>query len=266
MLLPALAKAKSRAERANCINNLKQVGLAFRVWEGDNGDRYPMAVGTNYGGAKEAIGATGTQAVPNGAADRNLGVFKMFDVMSNELNTPKIVFCPAENENTRSNATTFATSATVSGTGPFVNDYDCSYFIGVDASDTQPQMFLAGDHNMGSATSGNGGGDIVPPNSFGSGNPPNNPTGNDFWALGTNNSVNLGGFAAKVGWLDTIHQKVGNVALGDGSVQSFTTQELQNGCANSGDAGETYMSPYANMTINGDKQNTPPYYNRLQFP
>ena len=41
MLLPALAAAKKKAQKINCINNLKQVGLAFRIWEGDNGDKYP---------------------------------------------------------------------------------------------------------------------------------------------------------------------------------------------------------------------------------
>ncbi|HEY1490520.1 MAG TPA: prepilin-type N-terminal cleavage/methylation domain-containing protein, partial [Verrucomicrobiae bacterium] len=32
MLLPALAAAKRKAQRINCVNNLKEVGLAFRVW------------------------------------------------------------------------------------------------------------------------------------------------------------------------------------------------------------------------------------------
>ena len=46
LLLPALAAAKRKAQRINCVSNLKQVGIAFRLWEGDNGDRYPMAVST----------------------------------------------------------------------------------------------------------------------------------------------------------------------------------------------------------------------------
>ena len=46
MLLPALAAAKRKAQRINCVNNLKEVGIAFRVWEGDNSDKYPMNVST----------------------------------------------------------------------------------------------------------------------------------------------------------------------------------------------------------------------------
>jgi len=43
MMLPALSKAKSKAQRINAINNLKQVGLAARIWSGDNGDRMPAS-------------------------------------------------------------------------------------------------------------------------------------------------------------------------------------------------------------------------------
>src|SRR5215218_7582854 len=51
MLLPALAKAKAKAQRIKCVNNLKNVGLAFRIFATDNGDRFPMGVGTNEGGS-----------------------------------------------------------------------------------------------------------------------------------------------------------------------------------------------------------------------
>jgi type II secretory pathway pseudopilin PulG len=43
MLLPALSKAKSKAQRIGAISNLKQVGLAARIWSGDNGDRMPSS-------------------------------------------------------------------------------------------------------------------------------------------------------------------------------------------------------------------------------
>jgi len=41
MLLPALAKAKTRANRIKCVSNIKQVGSAFKAFANDNNDRYP---------------------------------------------------------------------------------------------------------------------------------------------------------------------------------------------------------------------------------
>jgi hypothetical protein len=37
-LLPMLAAAKKKSSRISCVNNLKQIGLAYRIWEGDNGE------------------------------------------------------------------------------------------------------------------------------------------------------------------------------------------------------------------------------------
>ncbi len=41
MLLPALSKAKLKAQRTQCLNNLHQFGLAIQMYAGDNGDSMP---------------------------------------------------------------------------------------------------------------------------------------------------------------------------------------------------------------------------------
>ena len=50
MLLPALAKARERAKRTSCLNNLKQVGLASNMYLHDNNDTFPPKLnGTMFG-------------------------------------------------------------------------------------------------------------------------------------------------------------------------------------------------------------------------
>src|ERR1051325_887693 len=220
MLLPALARAKARAQRINCVNNLKQIGVAFRTWARDNGDQYPMKVSVANGGWSDFIG----NRQVNTAQNTSRGVFGIFMVMFNELSTPKILVCPAEADSSHA-----ATASTFSGiipvgsanTTPYTNDLEVSYFVGVDAQDTFPQMFLDGDHNMGE--NGN-----PPTTAFQWGSGPQK----FFVAMGTNWSANAG-----PGWVDNMHAKQGNVGLADGSVQQMSRSKLQEGLRNSSDSG-----------------------------
>ena len=55
MLLPALAAAKRKAQKISCVNNIKQDLLAFKIWAGDNNDKYPMDTPMTNGGTMEYI-------------------------------------------------------------------------------------------------------------------------------------------------------------------------------------------------------------------
>jgi hypothetical protein len=105
----ALSKAYSPRKPLECVNLLKQIGIAFRLWEGDNNDKYPMAVSVTNGGAMELV------AIGNVAA--------CFQVMSNELSTPKILVCPQDTHRVR--ATSFSAG--------FDNSH-VSYFVGLDVT------------------------------------------------------------------------------------------------------------------------------------
>src|SRR5436309_2493318 len=49
MLLPALSKAKARADQTYCLNNMKQIGLAVSLYSNDYNERFPLC--RNWGRA-----------------------------------------------------------------------------------------------------------------------------------------------------------------------------------------------------------------------
>ncbi len=120
VLVPA-SRSPHMAVRIHCVNNLKQVGDAFHLWKADNRDLYPMNVPVASGGAQELI-ATGNVAA-------------VFQVMSNQLASPKILFCPGD---------AFHTAATNFNLTPA----NMSYFISLSACETNPATLLSGDANL----------------------------------------------------------------------------------------------------------------------
>ena len=112
-----------RAPNTHCISQLKQVGLSLRVWAGDNNDKFPWQISLTNGGTLELV--------PDGATYRH------FQVMSNELNTPKILWCPADRQRTETTNFEFG----------FGNS-NVSYFIGMDVTPTQTNAICAGDRNL----------------------------------------------------------------------------------------------------------------------
>ncbi len=231
LLLPALAAAKRKAQRINCVNDLKQVGIAFRLWEGDNADRYPMSVSTVKNGAMEAVfSALNQNPTP-------YTLCTVFTVMSNEVNTPKILFCPSDNgtwsSTPRAAATNWVTfNPTVSG-GTITYLY-LSYFVCGDAFESYPQMILDGDRNIGAATA------------LGT---PANSTNSSVVNRATASQWGSAGSAPANPWAwdnVSLHLKNGNIGLADGSVMQATIAGLQQALL-AATNGEPNMNPYYNF-------------------
>src|ERR1700722_15701918 len=55
LLLPALTQAKLRAQGISCINNMRQLQIAFILYAGDNGDVLPENSAVGTGGATIGI-------------------------------------------------------------------------------------------------------------------------------------------------------------------------------------------------------------------
>lgn len=127
LLLPALAKAKAKAQRITCVNNLKQIGLAFRMWSNDHGERFPFEV------APAQDGSSGRTVLDHMRA------------ISNEVNTPKVLACGSDPSRTR--AINFDPTAPV---GQRLDNQatQISYFVGTNASEVFPQSLLIGDRNV----------------------------------------------------------------------------------------------------------------------
>jgi prepilin-type N-terminal cleavage/methylation domain-containing protein len=218
MLLPALAKAKAKAQRIKCVNNLKNVGLSFRIFATDNGDRFPTEITAAEGGALEY-------------AQNSASNFAVFQVLSNELSTPKIVVCPSDSGKVEATnwGNHFINLAKGIGTGLTPgNVYSHSYSVGLDAQETFPQSFLSSDRNM------------------------TNNIDRKAQADGSLKSqlVDMGGVGGAkatsintAGWDNNVHQSQGNGCMGDGSVQQLSSARLKDQLRNTGTVSNNFNFP-----------------------
>lgn len=55
IFLPFAPHATAIAPRIECINHLKEIGAAYRIWSSDHGDRYP-ALQSNLGRWQRSTG------------------------------------------------------------------------------------------------------------------------------------------------------------------------------------------------------------------
>jgi len=129
MLLPVLNRGKMRAKQIQCVNNLREMGLAFNSFAHDHESRFPMQISTNAGGAMEFVQRGYL------TSGEFYFTFQVFQTISNELVTAKHLACAGD---TRIETNTFAN----------VHNENLSYFVGVNAQPGASTMILAGDRNL----------------------------------------------------------------------------------------------------------------------
>jgi competence protein ComGC len=122
LLLPALNKGRGNHSRINCVSDLKQIGLAIRIFGNDHGKEFPWRVPLGKGGAEERV-RTGDPSY-------------QFLTMTNELGSPKVLAC--------------ASDASVSKTGNFtgLSRKNISYFLCLEGDESSPNNLVSGDRNI----------------------------------------------------------------------------------------------------------------------
>lgn len=94
ILLPALARAREAARRASCQNNLKQMGIVFKMYSGESGDFFPRLSGPDVfamvGLSEAAVGAD------CGANDDDDFFFDAYAMYPEYLSDWNVCICPSD--------------------------------------------------------------------------------------------------------------------------------------------------------------------------
>ena len=118
LALSAMARSHATLWRTRCVSSLKYISLAYRIFETDNNDLFPFQIPIKDGGSLELSN----------------NIVAQFQILSNELSTPKMLICP-----TRTIQQTAATNwATLQRS-------NISYYLSLTASASQTNSILTGD-------------------------------------------------------------------------------------------------------------------------
>ena len=113
MLLPALAKAKAKAHKIKCVNNLKQIGNAMLTYAAGKDDNMPWMLYRRYNVQVREPNYTEYFTFQSEAeqGSRTPLAWTAFYIFSNELGSPKILNCPGNRMKKNATATDWTTGS-----------------------------------------------------------------------------------------------------------------------------------------------------------
>ena len=201
ILFPSCSKEpRANGPRFHGDNNLKQIGLAMRLFANDHDGKLPMEVSQANGGVREIF--------EKKEAHR---IYRTFAIMSNDLgNNPRVLVDPADEETIV--ATTFNTlRRSESDQVVFDGNVHTSFGIAPGAENDNARMLLSANRDIEDEVAGfRYGKDMIAP-------------------LGTNNTT--------VHWTEEhVHRGRGYALWADGSVTGVSSEELRDRLRNSGNA------------------------------
>jgi prepilin-type N-terminal cleavage/methylation domain-containing protein len=120
MLLPSLAKAKTKAQGISCLNNLKQLGISWIMYTSDNNDRIPPNNGNDQTGWANGR----TQFYPNtwcagwlefnGTPDNTNVLYLQRSHLQPNLNSYEVWHCPADQSTSKHGGVTYRRARSMS--------------------------------------------------------------------------------------------------------------------------------------------------------
>lgn len=131
--LPALARMKPHSERASCLNNLRQLGVAWLSFASENDNKVIWYVLPSEGGT------AGLQQS-----------WRHFIALSNYAHHPAIMVCPDDPAKTPARVY----SGTTNGGLADLGNRAVSYFISIELTMADPRCLLAGDGRIQGGSSG----------------------------------------------------------------------------------------------------------------
>jgi len=124
MLLPALSKAKSKAQRTQCLSNLKQLQLAWLMYPGDNNDLCPPNNPGGYPG-----GPPGSEAWIFGQVNTEITTTNIENGVLFKYNgNPRIYVCPTDRYVIKKFGNTYPTTRSISMVNFMPQQYDSVSF------------------------------------------------------------------------------------------------------------------------------------------